>query len=99
MVATNFAYTATISAVYRGQLSAVTTLLEQTNLPINSKGRTGNSPLMFAAEFNQYEIAAYLLQAGADFTLKNAKGDTALSLARKKGNTQIATLLLNSGAM
>jgi ankyrin repeat protein len=98
LVADNSSYVATVIAIRQGQLPAVQSLITKTNLPINVQGSTGNTVLIFACEFNQYAIAEYLLQIGADVTLKNKRGDTALAVARKKGYTNLANLLLNYGA-
>lgn len=98
LVKDNFSYTATVNAILQGQLPAVKVLLTKTNFPINSQGSTGNTVLTFACEFNQYAIAEYLLQQGADVKLKNKKGETALAVARKRGFTAMANLLLSYGA-
>lgn len=98
LVKSNFTYTATVTAILRGQLPAVKVLLTNTNFPINGQGSTGNTILIFACEFNKYAITEYLLEQGADVTVKNNNGDTALAVARKKGFTAVANLLLNFGA-
>ncbi len=73
-------------------------LLDKTPLPINSRGQTGNTLLMFAADFGRKAIVEELLKRGADATVENTKGDTALAIARKKGHTEVAQVLLNYGA-
>lgn len=98
LIESNFSYTATVVAIQQGHLSAVKVLYTNINFPINGQGSTGNTVLIFACEFNQYAIAEYLLQQGADFKLENKRGDTALEVARKKGFTAVANLLLNFGA-
>lgn len=98
LAAGNFTYTASAHAILNGQLSAVQVLHQQTKYDLNSQGRTGNSMLMFAALWNKYDIAEYLLKNGADFTLTNAEGETPLAIARKRGNMEIVNLLLGAGA-
>jgi uncharacterized protein len=98
LVQNNFAYTAGVSATFNGQLEAVKVIHEETNIPINSRGSTGNTMLMFAALAGQYDVANYLLQNGADISIKNRKGETALNLARNAGNLDVALLLQQYGA-
>jgi ankyrin repeat protein len=74
-------------------------LLTKTSLPIDHQGRTGNTALMFAAQWGQTASVEYLLKASADVTLTNANGDTALSLAMKNGHRDIAVLLRAYGAV
>lgn len=98
LIASNFTYTATTHAIFNGKLDAVEVLYQQTKFDLDSRGKTGNSLLMFAALWDKYDIALYLLQQGVDFTLTNARGDTALAIARKEGNFDIVNLLLAYGA-
>ncbi|MGB6116346.1 MAG: ankyrin repeat domain-containing protein, partial [Comamonas sp.] len=43
----------------------------------------GNTPLMMAAEFGEIDVARLLLREGADPTIRNRSGQTALDAARK----------------
>jgi ankyrin repeat protein len=59
-------------------------------------GRSGvhqTTPLMLAAVSGNRELLTLLLQHGADPRLTNAKGESALSYARRKGRDDIARLL------
>ena len=42
---------------------------------INHQNKTGETPLLFAAKFNHYDAVCYLLQAGADYQLKDQYGN------------------------
>jgi hypothetical protein len=42
----------------------------------NWQDRSGQTPLMFAATLNQYEVVFQMLNAGADPTIKNKWGNT-----------------------
>ncbi len=97
-MASNFTYTATGHAILNGHLEAVEVLHQQGKFDVNTQGRTGTSALMFAAMWNKYDIALYLLQNGANVHATNVKGETPLALARKNGNNDIANLLMAYGA-
>jgi ankyrin repeat protein len=51
------------------------------------------SSLMFAAGEGQTEVVLYLLERGADPTLKDIDGDTAASFAGQRGHGALARLL------
>ena len=51
------------------------------------------TPLMMAAAEGQVEIVNALLEKGADPTLKDKDGDTALSFAVQKGHDEVAEIL------
>jgi ankyrin repeat protein len=53
---------------------------------------------MTAAAEGQLEVVQLLLDRGADPSLEDADGDTALSFAREKGHLEVADLLKDSGA-
>jgi len=94
----NFAYTSMVAAIFSGNQGIADVILQKTDLAVNSQGVTGNSALMFAAKWGQYDLAEYLLQNAADVTLTNTDGDTALSLAMKGGHRTIVNLLRDFGA-
>ncbi|AKJ30733.1 ankyrin repeat domain-containing protein [Caldimonas brevitalea] len=56
------------------------------------------SPLMMAAIQGNRPLVALLLQRGADPQLRNAKGQTALSYAQKRGHTEVVELLTAAAA-
>ena len=51
------------------------------------------SPLMGAIQNQNIEMISILIEAGASASLKNSKGETALSVARKMGNEKIISIL------
>ena len=53
----------------------------------------GKTPLMYAAMFERTEILQRLLQVGADPTVTDAEGNTALKLAMAMGAADAARLL------
>ena len=59
----------------------ITALLLEHSAYIDAAAPNGSTPLMMAAMYGTTEVLNLLLQAGADATLKNAAGDTALDYA------------------
>lgn len=91
---------ALFNAAVRGPASAVRLLLEHKADAKIPSGFAGYTPLMGAAysENLDTEVVTLLLEHGADVKAKAATGDTALSLARRRGNTPIVELLERAGA-
>jgi ankyrin repeat protein len=55
---------------------------------IDADSPNGTTPLMMAARYGSYEVVQVLLDAGADPSLKNALGLTALDFAEKVAHTE-----------
>jgi len=60
---------------------------------VNFAGSDGMTPLMVAASAGHADVVGYLIENGADVKRKNKKGQTAVDLAKKKGNKAIVKLL------
>jgi ankyrin repeat protein len=60
---------------------------------VNAQDRNGNTALMEAAEDGNVSAAKLLLEAHADRTLKNASGQTALSIASFRNHEEVIRLL------
>lgn len=71
-------------------------LLSKDALP-NAPAPDGTSPLMMAAQAETVKptVIQLLIDAGADPYARNLKGDDAIDVARKKGNTELANALEN----
>ena len=65
---------------------------------LDSPGRDGMTPLLWAAQTNDLEIARMLLSAGADANLGNRYGITPLWLAATNRSAPLVALLLEHGA-
>ena len=63
---------------------------------VNEKNGAGWTPLMDAAFVGHVGIAKMLLEHGADPTLTNNQGQTALTLARQQDRTLVIDLLEGS---
>ena len=90
---TNVFYTASVSSVFDGMANVVGVILDKSSLQVDQQGITGNSLLMWAAYFGQTAIVKNLIKRNANALLKNNDGDTAITLARKQGYSDIVTLL------
>ncbi|ESL06313.1 ankyrin repeat protein, partial [Trypanosoma rangeli SC58] len=78
-------------ACQRGPLSPVVALLKK--VEINSTDREGNTPLLLAAAAGQIEIVEHLLANGADASVRNRRGMTAVMAAAFAGHDHIAVPL------
>ena len=90
---TNMLYTAAVSSVFDGFTKLTDVILDKTALELNAQGTTGNTLLMWAAYFGKIDTVNGLIQRGADVNLVNNDGDTAISLAAKKGHRDVVALL------
>lgn len=85
----SFGRTALIHAVTqvdpKGALlyKAMVELLLKYGAEVDAQDKAGNTALIHAALHNKTPLVELLLNAHADYTLKNSKGDSAVSLARK----------------
>ena len=79
-------------AVANGDQFIVRLLLERGE-NVNAKNLSGWTPLMQAAFVGHVRIAQMLFESGADPTLTNNYGQTALSIAQDQDNTLIVDLL------
>ncbi|PPC88573.1 MAG: hypothetical protein CTY37_00765 [Methylotenera sp.] len=75
-------YNVLMIAVQKGNLQMAQTLLQYKASP-NAKNAGGLTPLMIAAYGNQDMLISLLLKAGADASLKDDQGKTAVELAKE----------------
>lgn len=86
-------------ASFFGHLAIVNTLLMVHADPNTASNNAMHvAPLHSAVANNHFEIAAKLIEAGADVNARQADGFTALMAAAQNGNTQITQLLLHHSA-
>ena len=67
-------------ACYEGNLGMVKFLVVMDNTIINEKDTYGDTPLHAASSFNKIDIVKYLIESGANRTIKNNKGKTFLDI-------------------
>ena len=72
------------TAAAAGHLEIVQYLVEQRHVPLNSLERPfGATPLFVAASFLKLDVVRYLMGKGADPTMANAQGETAMSRVKQ----------------
>jgi ankyrin repeat protein len=94
--------TALIAAAHRGHVEIVRALIAA-KAPLNHANDFGRTALLEAVVLgnggrNHTATVAALVEAGADVTLPDRHGTTALQHARTRGYSQIARILENAGA-
>jgi ankyrin repeat protein len=71
-------------------------LSERPYVNINHINSDNESALMAATQASKEETVKFLLSKGADISLKNANGQTALDIAKQLGNETIIKLLMDT---
>jgi len=97
----SFNGTGLIRAAHRGQ-SDIVRLLLRTNIDVNHVNRLGWTALLEAiilgdGSANYIDVVTQLIAAKADVNLADSTGATPLQLARRRNQTEIATILERSG--
>lgn len=94
---TNDGWTPLMLAAYNDHRNILKTLEVGDNKPDpNLTDNEGKTALMHAVEQGHYSMCISLVRDyGADCTIKNENGETALDIARRKGHTNIVAMLSN----
>lgn len=82
-----------------GNLTIVKELLEKHHFLINTKGKNGNTPLIYAFYSKNIELINFLLKEGADINEKTDDGLTVLGHAMMCQLTPVVEELVAKGAM
>lgn len=91
--------TAFLASIYDKHATVTNYILAQTDVSANAQGPlTGNAPLLWAAVWCNSAAATTLLAQGADFSLVNKEGETALAVAMRVGCPTVAAVLRAAGA-
>ncbi|GMV99665.1 MAG: hypothetical protein AMXMBFR84_08040 [Candidatus Hydrogenedentota bacterium] len=80
-------------AAMEGNAEMTTILLAQQGVVVDAIGESGRTPLLTAARNGHAEVARLLIDAGANATLKDMKGKSALDLATARSHTAVMELL------
>ena len=96
MLADNFGVALSGISAMKGNLDSLQLLLSRGKVDINAVGQTGNTLLCWAAMSGKLDVVKYLLTQGADTTLRNKNGMSALDLAYAGGHFDLATALRNA---
>jgi ankyrin repeat protein len=98
-VAPAFAADAPIAAAIKsGQRAAALEMIAKKSADVNAAEADGSTALLWAANLNDADLAARLLQAGADPKVHNQLGSTPLAEAAFNANTGMIKALLDAGA-
>ncbi|MCP4133998.1 MAG: DUF1963 domain-containing protein [bacterium] len=96
----NFGRTALTTAVYRNHPEVVQVLLERGEKPDAIAGPfLGTTILIHAANKGYLELVRLLLEKGSNVNMKNKSEETALTLAKQKGNSNMIELLKEFGGV
>lgn len=87
-----------LEAAQRGDVARVRQLLASDTTLVNAKGAHNKTPLHWAAEKNNPELAELLVTAGADINAEVSWGMTPLQWAANMGSRDVAQVLLAHGA-
>src|ERR1700722_1300380 len=85
-------------AIKAGQRSAALDMIAKKSADVNAAEADGSTPLLWAANLNDADLAARLLKAGASPKVRNALGSTPLGEASINANTGLIKALLDAGA-
>ncbi len=72
-------------------------LLAKKGASIDARDDDGWTPLMWASWSGLTRVATALIKLGATTNLADHRGNTALTIATQRGNTEIVKLLLAAG--
>ena len=90
-----------LNAALNGDLSKIRELVEN-GVDVNTRDKSGTTPLHWAAEADYYNIVVYLVEHGANVNARNRAGDTPLTLAAWDGvglnQLKIVKYLIQNGA-
>lgn len=86
------------AAITKGDISAISALLQK-GADINSKiVENGLTPLMIATKTNNAQVVRYLITKGADLNIKSNNGRTALHIATMNNLFDMFAILVKAGA-
>src|SRR5579863_2335665 len=85
-------------AIKSGQRTAAIDMIAKKSADVNAAEADGSTPLLWAANLNDTDLALRLLKAGANPKVRNQLGSTPLGEAALNANTGLIQALLDAGA-
>jgi ankyrin repeat protein len=85
-------------AIKSGERAAAVEMIAKKSADINAAEADGSTPLLWAANLNDIDLASRLLKAGANPKVRNRLGSTPLGEAALNSNTGMIQALLDAGA-
>ncbi|KAL8530382.1 hypothetical protein ACS0TY_007425 [Phlomoides rotata] len=85
-------------AALMGEFDKCKFLVDEVGVDLDVQTNTGDTPLLIATKGGKVDIAKYLVSRGADITMTDSMGFTALHCSILKEAMGIMTLLLTKGA-
>jgi ankyrin repeat protein len=85
-------------AIKSGQRTTAIDMIAKKSADVNAAEADGSTPLLWAANLNDADLAARLLKAGASPKVRNKLGSTPLGEAALNANTELIRALLEAGA-
>lgn len=82
-------------AAKSGNIDAVTTLLRQDGIRIDSQNESGQTPLHLATDGILKDVCSTLLKAGANLNIKDKDGFTPVTLAIKKRLSELLAVMVH----
>lgn len=79
-------------AVVFGDLESIK-MYWQNDINVNYQEKRGATMLMLAAYYGFEDIVEYLMSKGADLSLKNTEGQTAMEIAQQNGHPGVVKLI------
>ncbi|MDR1139111.1 MAG: ankyrin repeat domain-containing protein [Rickettsiales bacterium] len=85
-------------AILCGHLGVVGYLVWEKEVNVNFAGENGWTPLLYAVERDELDMAWYLIEMGADVNATTEDGTTALHIAAEGCNLEMVECLVENGA-
>ncbi|XP_067653211.1 serine/threonine-protein phosphatase 6 regulatory ankyrin repeat subunit B-like [Haliotis asinina] len=86
-------------ACMEGNLGIVKYIHSQKIIDIESRGRTGTTPLMSAAMFGKKDVFSFLMKIGADISKEDDDGENILHVSCQGGNVDIVKYVLKHNVL
>jgi ankyrin repeat protein len=85
-------------AIKSGQRASAIDMIAKKSADVNAAEADGSTPLLWAANLNDTDLALRLLKAGANPKVRNQLGSTPLGEAALNANNELIKALLDAGA-